>query len=275
MASVSNNQHVPTNYSSGTGGVNNNVEVSNAPPDVGPAGGNNVERGNLSGTTAAGEMSFSDAASSMVSGSDWGALQDSVQAANLSVSITAIMVMLVEIMAQMKQEAREEAFTQAVASLEAGLLAATEMENAAEDARTAARTQAIAQIVQGAASVVSGAVQLGGAYKNQFAGSGPNEGGYAASAVGSRYAAGGTTAKGIGDMASGIAGLLAANATFDAAMHTAASQEARANQEYEQALGQNAQAFMQQLAESLRAFLSTMQSVEQAQHKVTEAIYNC
>lgn len=239
----------------------------NGPPAVGQGVSNNVETGSLSGPGAAGEMSYSAAS---LNGSNWDALLDSVQAANLSVSVTAIMVMLVEIMAQMKQDAREDAFAQAQTSLAAGELAAQEMRDAAEDTLTAAKWQAGAQIVAGVATAAAGTVQLGGALKHNNLGSA-----YGNSAVGARYAAGGAIAKGLSEVISASGSLVAAGYTYDAAMDTADSQMAKADAEYQQALGQAAQQFMQQVADAIKAFLTTMQSVDQAQHKAMGAIYNC
>ena len=285
-----NNRQIPTNYSQSTTNVNNNVGVSNAPPAAGPGGGNNVEQGSLSGTGAAGEMAY-DEASLSLSGTDWGALQESVQAANLSVTVTAILVLLIEIMAQMKQDAREEAFTQAVASLEAGLLAATEMENAAEDAKKAAVAQAWTQIGTGILQVCAGAAQMGQLSKfqaqqgaltkqnNQLLAMTEGRATIAPpmdfQPLSASLQAQSQIINGLASFGKGIGDLDAASDTFNAAMHSAASQAARAEAEYQGALGQAAQQFMQQVADAIKAFLNTMQSVDQAQHKATGAIYNC
>jgi hypothetical protein len=274
-----NNRPIQTNYTQSTTGVNNGVGVSNPPPAAGPGGGNNVEQGSLSGTGAAGEMSYAEAS---LNGTDWGALLESVQAANLSVTVTAIMVLLVEIMAQMKQDAREEAFTQAQATLAAGELAAEKMKEAALDTLHAAQVSAGVQIAMGAVQVAAGAVQMGkisGFKTSTEARIHQHQTGqplaYGNSALSGNLQALTQTVNGGTSIANSIATLVSEGMKYDAAIAQAESQEARADADYQQALGQAAQAFMQQVADAIKAFLNTMQSVDQAQHKATGAIYNC
>jgi hypothetical protein len=283
-----NNRQIPTNYSQNSANVSNDVRVNNAPPAAGPGGGNNVEQGSLSGPGAAGEMAYADAS---LNGSDWGALLDSVQAANLSVTVTAIMVLLVEIMAQMKQDAREEAFTQAQATVAAGELAAQKMKDAAEDTLLAAQVSAGVQIGMGVLQAVGGAVQLGkiSSFNSQQSALTKQNNQLQAmtegratvappldfAPVSASLQAQTQVLNGVTSVGNSIATLVSEFMKRDAAIAQAESQEARANADYQQALGQAAQAFMQQVADAIKAFLNTMQSVDQAQHKATGAIYNC
>jgi hypothetical protein len=69
------------------------------------------------------------------------------------------------------------------------------------------------------------------------------------------------------------ASLVAANFTFDASMAEAEAQRARTEGDYQQALGQNEQTFMQQLADAIRALLSGWGSIEQSTHEAYGATY--
>lgn len=279
---IGNNYQATTNYTPSTPGVQpSGPVVTTGVPSAVPV---EVDQGSLSGPGAAGEMPYDagELATQILggaSGTDWGALTDSVQAANLSVTVTAILVLLIEVMSQMKQDAREDAFTQAQATLEAGLLAAQKQMDAAEDTLAAATLQAGVQIAMGAVQVLGGAYQM-----KQISGF------QSASAVNARnpfndpldfsqlsasLQAQTQLLNGVTSLSNNIANLVAAGMTYDASIAQAESQQARADADYQQALGQAAQAFMQQLADAIKSFLSGMESVDQAQHKATGAIYNC
>jgi len=285
-----------TNTSYSNGGVQTNADVTDTSSVAGSGGENNVEQGSLSGPSAAGEADY-DTASDLLtqiltgnSSTDWGALTDSVASANLSVTVTAIMVLLIEIMSQMKQEAREAALLQAQAAHTQGNVAADEMEVAAQATLTAAQISAATQIVMGVASVLAGAYQLGkisGFQTQQNAITAKNnelldltEGQatvtpamdfapLSASLQAQTQLLNGST--GLGNS---IASLVAANFTFDASMAEADAQRARTEADYMQALGQNEQTFMQQLADAIRAILGSWASTEQSTHESYGAVYH-
>lgn len=300
MAAIDGNRPISTPPPSIITGVQPSTQVGTTGV---PGGRNNVEQGSLSGGAAAGELSYAEAT---LNGTDWGALLESVQAANLSVTVTAIMVLLVEIMAQMKQDAREEAFTQAQAALAAGNLAAAEMVEAAKKNLAAAQVSASVQIVMGVASIAMGAYQLNKINNfNQTAkldASRPNDvpltrarsNAVTTNPEGAKlnapsvhtppkdFAVLQTQLQAQTQIFSGLQKLFEGSATlgaeqlkYEGALDSAEAQRAKADGEYQQALGQAAQAFMQQMADALKSYLNTTQSVEQAQHKATGAIYNC
>jgi hypothetical protein len=94
MTSIGNNPPVQTNY------VQPNTVVKNDPniQGTGMAPGE-VEQGSLSGAAAA-ELKYAMAS---LEGIDWTVLtNDMALAANLSVNVTAIMVLLIEVMSQMR-----------------------------------------------------------------------------------------------------------------------------------------------------------------------------
>lgn len=276
-----------TNTSYSNAGVQTNGDVTNQTSVAGSGGENNVEQGSLSGPSVAGEAEYdtaSDILRQIMTGNDstdWGALTESVASANLSVTITAIMVLLIEILSQMKQEAREAALQQAQAAHAEGNVAADEMEVAARATLTAAQISAGTQIAMGALSVLGGAYQL--SKINGFSTSAEARihkynTGESLSFGGSKLSASlqsitqllnGTT--GLGNS---IASLVAAGFTYDASMAEADAQRARTEADYQQALGQNEQTFMQQLADAIRAILSSWGSTEQSTHESYGSVYH-
>lgn len=248
-----NNGPLVTNYTPTTT-VQNNTEGGASGVD---GGGNNVDQGSLSGPSTAFEMAYatSDLMMQILGGdssADWGALTDSVYAANLSIDLTAVLVLLIEVMAQMRQDARTEVLEQAQAALAEGVSAAAEMMDAAQKTRDAAYVNAGLQILGGLVSMGTSGVLTGG-------------GSDMSRAFGQGFSA---TMTGIGSAAT-------AHMTYGAAEDQAQAQIDRSEAEYEQSLGQAAQAFMQLLGDAIKAFISTMQGAEQAQHQATGAIYNC
>jgi hypothetical protein len=289
----------PTNYTTNTsysnGGVQTNADVTDTSSVAGSGGENNVEQGSLSGPSAAGEADY-DTASDLLtqiltgnSSTDWGALTDSVASANLSVTVTAIMVLLIEIMSQMKQDAREAALQQAQAAHTQGNVAADQMEVAAQATLTAAQMNAGMQIAMGALSVVGGAIQGAKLYQfqtQQSALTAKNNmlldltEGQATVAPPLDFTALSSSLQSANQLLSGLSGLgnssmslVTSEMTFDASIAEADAQRARAEGDYQQALGQNEQTFMQQLADAIRALLSGWGSIEQSTHEAYGATY--
>lgn len=288
-----------TSTSYGSGGVQTNADVTDTASVAGSGGESNVERGSLSGPNAANELEYDSAANLVTqiltgtSSTDWGALTDSVASANLSVTITAIMLLLIEIMSEMKQDAREAALEQAQAAHAQGNAAADQMEVAAQETLNAAMVSAITQIVMGAVTVLLAAKQMKDIRDFQVS----NTGATSANQLGAptTRADGGLTRarsdavtarpaldfsklqtslqtqnqlmNGLSGLANSSASLGAAFFTFDASMAEADAQRARTEGDYQQALGQNEQAFMQQLADAIRALLSGWASSESSTHE--------
>lgn len=292
--------HQTTNYTTnpsyGNGSVQTGGDVTDQSSVAGSDGGNNVEQPSLSGPSAAGEADY-DTASDILqqilmgnSSTDWGELTDSVASANLSVTITAIMVLLIEIMSQMKQEAREAALQQAQAAHAQGNVAADEMEAAAQATLTAAQISAATQIVMGVVSVLMGAYQLdkiSGFQTQQNAITARNNElldlteGQATVTPAMDFAPLSASLQALTQLTNGatglgnsIANLVAAEFTFDASMAEADAQRARTEADYQQALGQNEQTFMQQLADAIRAILSSWGSTEQSTHESYGAVHH-
>ena len=284
-----------TNTSYSNGGVQTNADVTDTSSVAGSGGENNVEQGSLSGPSAAGEADY-DTASDLLtqiltgnSSTDWGALTDSVASANLSVTVTAIMVLLIEIMSQMKQDAREAALQQAQAAHTQGNVAADQMEVAAQATLDAAQMNAGMQIAMGAVSVIGGAIQGAKLYQfqtQQSALTAKNNmlqdltEGQATVAPPLDFAALSASLQSANQLLSGLTGLgnmsmslVTSEMTFDASIAEADAQRARAEGDYQQALGQNEQTFMQQLADAIRALLSGWGSIEQSTHEAYGATY--
>lgn len=288
-----------TNTSYSNAGVQTNGDVTNQTSVAGSGGENNVEQGSLSGPSVAGEAEY-DTASDMLrqimtgnDSTDWGALTESVASANLSVTITAIMVLLIEIMSQMKQEAREAALQQAQAAYDQGNAAADSMEVAAEATKHAAVINASVGIAMGALSVLGGAYQM---YKihsfqtqqtaittknNQLLDTPEGNAGNATvipamdfSPLQAALQAQNQLLNGLTGLGNSIGSLKAAGFTFDASMAEADAQRARTEADYQQALGQNEQTFMQQLADAIRAILSSWGSTEQSTHESYGSVYH-
>jgi len=284
-----------TNTSYSNGGVQTNADVTDTSSVAGSGGENNVEQGSLSGPSAAGEADY-DTASDLLtqiltgnSSTDWGALTDSVASANLSVTVTAIMVLLIEIMSQMKQDAREAALQQAQAAHTQGNVAADQMEVAAQATLDAAVRNAGMQIAMGAVSVIGGAIQ--GAKIHQFqtqqsALTAKNNmlldltEGRATVAPPLDFAPLSASLQSQNQLLSGLTGLgnssmslVTSEMTFAASIAEADAQRARAEGDLQQALGQNEQTYMQQLADAIRALLSGWGSIEQSTHEAYGATY--
>jgi len=290
MTTIGNNPPVQTNY------VNPTV-VKNDPniQGTGMAPGE-VEQGSLSGAAAA-ELKY---AMARLEGIDWTVLtNDMALAANLSVNVTAIMVLLIEVMSQMRQDSRQAALEESQMALESGLLAAKKMESAAVSTFTAALISNITSMVTSAASAAAAGYQLktisnaqaaamkeaeikfpfpekapGGTYdkimvdRNIFVKDQINS-------LISKLSIQTAMTQGVTGATSSLGKIAAAVFEYTAAMDQAAAQAARATGEYQQAIAQAEQQFMQQLGDAIRALLSGMESVDQAQHKAMGAIYNC
>lgn len=293
MASVNNNSPVSTNYSQPTTAVQNGPNVGNIQGSGSVPG--EVDQGSLSGTAAA-ELKYAMAS---LDGIDWTVLtNDMALAANLSVNVTAIMVLLIEVMSQMRQDSRQAALEESQAALESGLAAAEKMKDAAWSTLVGAIISNVTSMITSAMSVGSAASQLKALNiaKNGDMKAGPDFDNVQtrgrSDAVTEKQ---GPSAKSMADVQAlqdhfriinirneGLSGITNAlgkmgAATFDflAATKQAEAQADRATGEYQQAIAQAEQQFMQQLGDAIRALLSGMESVDQAQHKAMGAIYNC
>lgn len=287
-----------TNTSYSNGGVQTNADVTDTSSVAGSGGENNVEQGSLSGPSAAGEADY-DTASDLLtqiltgnSSTDWGALTDSVASANLSVTVTAIMVLLIEIMSQMKQDAREAALQQAQAAHLQGNAAADSMEEAALATKDAAVRNAGMQIAMGAVSVIGGlaqGLQLRSFHQSNQLGAPTThaDGGLTrarSNAVTARPAdftqlqaslqTQNQLLNGLTGLSNSSMSLVTSEMTFDASIHEADAQRARAEGDLQQALGQNEQTFMQQLADAIRGLLSGWNSIEQSTADSYRAVYS-
>jgi len=192
-------------------------------------------------------------------------------------------------MSQMKQDAREAALQQAQAAHTQGNVAADQMEVAAQATLDAAVRNAGMQIAMGAVSVIGGAIQ--GAKIHQFqtqqsALTAKNNmlldltEGRATVAPPLDFAPLSASLQSQNQLLSGLTGLgnssmslVTSEMTFDASIAEADAQRARAEGDYQQALGQNEQTFMQQLADAIRALLSGWGSIEQSTHEAYGATY--
>lgn len=174
-------------------------------------------------------------------GTDWNALIDKLGAMNLSVSTTAILTLLIEIMAQMRQDAREASFESTVNSLESG-------QKAAQNMRDAAKDKFISAIVSATVTMVGSAAAMG-ASGNQ------------------------ALSMAINSFTSGLASLAGSFNTYDASLSEAAAELDRAFASYEGSLSQQEQDFFRQLGDAIKNALASMKAVDQAQHQATGAIY--
>lgn len=285
-----------TDYTQSTAGATKRVGVNDSPP-AGLERGDNVKEGSLSSPTAAGEMAY---AAPTIGGTNWGALTDSVQAANLSVTITAIMVLMIEIMSQSRQDSREDALKTAIAALDQGIAAAANMEEAAKFALIAACISNGVGILTSVASTVTAGAQLKqiGQYKTKFENDAKAKFEYPDDAKDiagykktdmqrSEYVTQQMTpviqelaikkayVDGITGGVNAAAKMIEAGMTYISGMAQAEAQRNKATGEYLQSISQSELDFFRQLGDAIKSFLSGMESVEQAQHKATGAIYNC
>ena len=294
------NPPASTNYTSNTQyinlGVNGNTGVTPSPPAEGPGGGSNVDRGSLSGPTAAGAMAYTDPT---ISGTDWGALTDAVYAANLSVTVTAILVLMIEIMSQARQDSREDALQMAQLALDQGLAAA-------EDQKDAAVLTLVASIITNATTIVTSAMSAASAGSQLKTISAAKTTALAdaetnfpmpkdatpeqtkavdlqrsqavkadMAALTSELSIETAYMQGVTGAGGAVGKMAAAMFEYAAAVQQAEAQAHKATGEYLQSMAQSELEFFRQLGDAMKNYLSGMESVDQAQHKATGAIYNC
>jgi hypothetical protein len=145
--------------------TNNRINTPYVPPPpsgVGQAGGVDKPKGpsdsqgvrppgGLSVTVGSGEVSYS---SPNLEGIDWDALtSDYKNVENVAVSMTAILVLLVEAMKEMRKSQREAWMDEAQNALQQGL-------NAADQMRSSAVAKLAADVVSNAAAIVTASVSL-------------------------------------------------------------------------------------------------------------------
>lgn len=214
------------------------------------------EAGGLSRQAAAGETAY---AAAMTDGMDWDALaRDGSLAASVSVSINAIMLMLIQVSAEMKKGAKAGGLADDQAGLQFGLDAAKKMEEAAEKKYQSA-------MIQAGVAMAMGFVQMKYAYKAQgMANKNASEG--AIGAVNGK----GQSFQAIGNAAAklGTAGL-----DRDAALDEAASQALRAVAEYIQARAKKDYDLASQANDIQNKAFAFMSKISDVQHEAQKAIY--
>jgi len=249
--SIGINGGTPTNYTTqGVGGADNNGQVQGGGPSQGPRGDTPLAG---VGKESSGSQEVQVAGASL-QGTDWNALINSMGALNLSVSTTAILTMLIEIMADMRQDARENGFEQTVNGLNFGLAASEDMKSAALKTMIGAG--------------VSAGMQLAGSYTAMK------------SANASFTAPTSQAATALGNLsqaqsALGSAGgqLAGAGFTYAAGLDTASAEVNRAMASYSQALSQQESDFARTLAEAISKAMSSMGGVNQSEGRANSAIY--
>ena len=243
----------PTNYTTqGVGGADNNGQVQGGGPSQRPQGDTPLAG---IGKESSGSQEVQVAGASL-QGTDWNALINSMGALNLSVSTTAILTMLIEIMADMRQDARENGFEQTVKGLEFGMAAAENMKDAAFN-------QLLATSISAGLSAAGAAAGLSA--------------GMSAATVSSNSALSGAFSAQSGAL-SGLGGALGqaggAYFSFQAGLDTASAEMNRAMASYSQALSQQEQDFARTLTEAISKALNSMDGAEQATKSANSAIYS-
>lgn len=216
--------------------------------------------------TSSGQVAVSDAS---LQGTDWNELVDSMGAMNVSVSVTAIMSMLIEIMAQMRQDARQAAFDDMQTALDQNLAAV-------EKLKDAAKTEMITGIAVGVTSIVGTGVSYGMASKGGKLTEGaanldPNSTQFKlqtaqAQNFTTKAHIGGQMTSSVGQMGSSIGQSIADQKKADAKALEAEAQ-------YSESLSQQERDFMKELNDTISAALATMKAVNQAQHEATGQIW--
>ena len=206
----------------------------------------------------AGQVNVPDAS---LQGTDWNTLVDQMGAMNTSVSTSAVMSMLIEVMAQMRQDARASAFDEMKTSLDLGIQAAEKM-------KKAAAMQLTSSLVN---TVVTAGVTVGSYGMNQQAGKRVDTNSSEAVIAQSRAKAG--QAQSLNTLSQPVGSLAGAGFTYAAELDRADSKIDDAQAQYHESLAQMNRNFMDQLGQSISKALSTMQAVDRAQHEATGAIY--
>ena len=241
----------PTNYTTqGVGGADNNGQVQGGGPSQRPQGDTPLAG---IGKESSGSQEVQVAGASL-QGTDWNALINSMGALNLSVSTTAILTMLIEIMADMRQDARENGFEQIVNGLNFGLAASEDMKSAALMTMIGTGVSAGMQLAGSAAAMKSA--------------------GASATATTNASATALAAQSQAQSAAYGAAGqLMAAPLTYAASLETASAEINRAMASYSQALSQQEQDFARTLTEAISKAVSSMGGVNQSESRGNSAIY--
>ena len=191
----------------------------------------------------AGEFPFNFSA---LDGVDWDALSGDLAAgASLSVSMTQIMTLLIEVMSQMRQDQREKALADAQSALASGLAAAEKMKDAAAANLTST-------LINSSIGAISSGVTIGAGYKGA---SQPMM--QAINGVG----------QSVGQFASSFS-------KFSADMSSAEAKSYETYAQYDASRQQADQAFFDQLGQAIKALMDSWKSTESATHQATQAIYN-
>jgi hypothetical protein len=244
----------------------------------------NVQTGSLSGPSAAGELPYQAAG---VNGTDWDALtNDLATSANLMVSLSAIMTLLIEVMSQMRQDQREVALADAQNALQSGLNASQAMKQAAGFALASGLASSGVSMVSGAVSVKQSGNQLrqlDQAKQDLTAANstkGPNRQTEIENAdkqfgsVSTSVNAQANQTRAITEMNSGVSGMLGSVLNFFAESARAEAKSEEAQAQYQQSIQQADQAFFQQMGDSIRALMQSWQSADRSTHEASQAIYN-
>ena len=233
-----------------TGGVGTAANVQNQRADA------VREPGSLSRQAAAGEALY---AAALTDGMDWDALaRDGSLVANLSVSITAIASLLIQILAEMKKSSKEAGFEEMQTALQTGLDAAKKMEEAAEK-------KYLSAMVSAGMSMAMGMVQMGMAFGAQnMVNKGAGEGALAA------YNA---KSQAFQTMGNAAAKFYTAYLDLEAGLSEADAQALRSTAEYQQSVAQLQKDFAAQIGEAISKALAMMAKISDVQHQATNAIY--
>lgn len=241
----------PTNYTTpGVGGADNNGQVQGSGPSQGKQGDTPLA-GIGKGSSGSQEVQVAGAS---LQGTDWNALIDSMGALNLSVSTTAILTMLIEIMADMRQDARENGFDQIVSGLTFGLAASQDMKDAAALTLAASLSSAGIQAVGSAAAMKSAGSSMTATTSQ------------AATAYGNMSQA-------QSGAASAVSQLVSAGMTYAASLETASAESNRAMASYFQALSQQESDFGRTLTEAISKAMSTVDGTESSTARAYSAVY--
>ena len=80
--------------------------------------------------------------------------------------------------------------------------------------------------------------------------------------------------RGLTELLQGMGGMAGASMNFMAESARAEAKAYEAEGQYEQSMQQADQAFFQQLGDSIRSMMQSMQNVDRSTHEATQAIYN-
>lgn len=206
----------------------------------------------------AGQVNVPDAS---LQGTDWNTLVNQMGAMNTSVSTSAVMSMLIEVMAQMRQDARASAFDEMKTSLDLGVKAAEKMKKAATQQLVGSATSSAISLVGSAASFKMNDKATSTAKSNT-----------SEAALREAQAISGQ-ANAVNTAFSSVSSTANAGFNYAAEIQRADMKIDDAQAQYHEALAQQNRNFMEQLGQSISKALSTMQAVDRAQHEATGAIY--